>query len=68
MWSVFVDVSADVLSETMNMMRVWLDERNISATTFRYHGNSDGAGTIVLDFQRQGDAHAFACAFDGRNC
>ena len=53
------------LSDRMEAMRVWLDERRCEPTSFRYTSRHY-AIVCRVDFPAEADAAEFACAFDGK--
>jgi hypothetical protein len=66
MHSVELWVSADELSQTMDNMRIWLDDNKVSATSFRYDRRADGTVVVMLTFAAAAAANAFANAFNGK--
>jgi hypothetical protein len=58
-------VEDSILSERMEAMRLWLDERRFEPAAFRY---AFAQKTIVfrVDFPVEGEAAEFATAFGGK--
>jgi hypothetical protein len=58
-------VEDSILSERMEAMRLWLDERHFEPTTFRY-AFAHQAIVFRVDFPIELEAAEFAIAFDGK--
>ena len=61
--AVIVRLGAADLAARMAAMRLWLDERRIEPSSFRYDVSGDSA-TITVVFQIRSAADAFRSVFD----
>ena len=66
MFQVEIRISDDTtLSDRMEQMRTWLDQRHFEPATFRYAFTHHGF-VCPVDFPVEAEAAAFATAFNGR--
>jgi hypothetical protein len=64
MFAVEVALEKDLLVPLMSQMRLWLDQRRIEPSSFRYRGGSPLA-TVRVGFKVEGEASDFAEHFGG---
>jgi hypothetical protein len=64
MFAVEVALEKDLLVPLMSQMRLWLDQRRVQPSSFRYLGGSPLA-TVRVGFKVEGEAYDFAEHFGG---
>lgn len=66
MFQVEIRIAEDTaLSDRMEKMRTWLDERRFEPATFRFSFANPGI-ICRIDFPLEAEAAAFAAAFEGK--